>query len=402
MEAATQRNGITRLEVTMELLRIENLRALVEHKQWPCISMYLPTHRTGRKEIREDPIRLKNAIAEAKERLSEAGYPKDRSCKLLEQAGNLVVSQSFWLYQSDGLALFASPEMFQYYRLPLRFQHEVVVLDHFSIRQLVPLFSEDGRFYILALSQKQIRFFEATRLGIQEVAVPEMLKNIGDLRQYDQAEEHIQGHTMALTQTARTNVVLHGQATIADKATYKDDVTRYIQAVARKLEKYLGTDTAPLVLAAVEYEQAFYRQENAYPNLVDEGILGNPQELDQNQIHDAAWEIVQPHFAQARQTMLGHYANLSNTDKTSDSLETILPAAYHGRVRALFIEANAKAWGRFDPETLLTTVHGSCGEGDVDLIDLATVYVLEHQGTIYALRREEMPAESPLAAMFRY
>ena len=172
--------------------------------------------------------------------------------------------------------------------------------------------------------------------------------------------------------------------------------------VARKLEKYLGTDTAPLVLAAVEYEQAFYRQENAYPNLVDEGILGNPQELDQNQIHDAAWEIVQPHFAQARQTMLGHYANLSNTDKTSDSLETILPAAYHGRVRALFIEANAKAWGQFDPETLLTTVHGSCGEGDVDLIDLATVYVLEHQGTIYALRREEMPAESPLAAMFRY
>ncbi len=386
----------------MELLRTENLRALVEHKQWPSISIYLPTHRTGRKEIREDPIRLKNAIAEAKERLSEAGYPRDQASDLLEQASNLVVSQSFWLYQSDGLALFASRELFQFYRLPLRFQDEVVVSDHFSIRQLVPMFSEDGRFYVLALSQKQIRFFEATRLGIQEIAVPEMLKSIGDLRQYDQAEEHIQGHTMALTQTARTNVVLHGQGTIADKATYKDDVTRYIQAVARKLEKYLSTETAPLVLAGVEYEQAFYRQENAYHNLLNEGIPGNPQELDQNQIHDAAWEIVEPYFAQARQTMLGHYADFSNTDKTSDKLETILPAAYHGRVRALFIEPNAKAWGQFDPETLLTTVHDSPGEGDVDLIDLATVYVLEHQGTIYALRREEMPTGSPHAAIFRY
>ena len=185
------------------------------------------------------------------------------------------------------------------------------------------------------------------------------------------------------------------KGTIADKATYKDDVTRYIQAVARKLEKYLSTETAPLVLAGVEYEQAFYRQENAYHNLLNEGIPGNPQELDQNQIHDAAWEIVEPYFAQARQTMLGHYADFSNTDKTSDKLETILPAAYHGRVRALFIEPNAKAWGQFDPETLLTTVHDSPGEGDVDLIDLATVYVLEHQGTIYALRREEMPAEVP-------
>ncbi len=386
----------------MELLRIETLRALVEHKQWPCISMYLPTHRTGRKEIREDSIRLKNAIAEAKERLSEAGYSKDRASKLLEQASNLVVNQSFWLYQSDGLALFASPELFQYYRLPLRFRDEVVVSDHFSIRQLVPLFSEDGRFYILALSQKQIRFFEATRLGIQERAVPEMLKSIDDLRQYDAVEEHLQAHTMAISQAAATNLVFHGQGGIADKATYKSDIVQYVRAVARKLEKYLNSDAAPLVLAGVEYEQAFYRRENAYHNLLDEGVLGNPEELDPNQLHAAALEIVEPRFAEARRTILGHYADLSNTDKTSDRLETILPAAHHGRVRALFIETHAKVWGQFDPDTLLTTLHGSPEEGDVDLIDLATVYVLQHQGMIYAMRKEEMPTESPQAAIFRY
>jgi len=386
----------------MELLRTANLRALVEHKQWPSISIYLPTHRTGRKEIREDPIRLKNAIAEAKERLAEAGYSRDQASQLLESASNLVTNQGFWLYQSDGLAVFASPEWFQYYRLPLRFQDEVVVMDHFSIKQLVPMFSEDGRFYVLALSQKQVRFFEATRLGIQERAVPEMPKSIADLRQYEEAEEHIQGHTVAIAQTGRTNVIFHGQGTIADKAMYKEDVVRYVRTVARKLEKYLGADTSPLVLAGVEYEQAFYRQENAYPTLLDEGIVGNPEGLNQNQIHDAAWEIVEPHFAEARQTILGHYADLSNTDKTSDRIETILPAAYHGRVRALFIETNARTWGKFDPDTLLTTVHDNPAEGDTDLIDLATVHVLQHQGTIYALGKEEMPAASPHAAMFRY
>jgi hypothetical protein len=386
----------------MELLRIENLRALVEHKQWPCVSMYLPTHRTGRKEIREDPIRLKNAIAEAKEQLGKAGYSRDQASDFLQSTSNLVVNQGFWLYQSDGLAVFASPELFQYYRLPLRFQDEVVVTDHFCVKPLVPLFSEDGRFYVLALSQKQIRFFEATRLGIQERAVPEMPKNIADFRQYDVAEEHIRGHTMAISATARTNVVFHGQGTITDKATYKEDVVRYLRTVARKLEKYLGGDTAPLVLAAVEYEQAFYRQENAYHNLLDDGIVGNPEGLDQNQIHKAAREIVEPRFAEARRTILGHYANLSNTDKTSDRIETILPAAHSGRVRALFIQTNARAWGTFDPTTLLTTVHDNPADGDTDLIDLATVYVLEHQGTIYALREEEMPATSPQAAIFRY
>jgi hypothetical protein len=30
------------------------------------------------------------------------------------------------------------------------------------------------------------------------------------------------------------------------------------------------------------------------------------------------------------------------------------------------------------------------------------VYVLQHQGMIYGLQREEMPTESPCAAIFRY
>jgi len=386
----------------MELLRIDNLRALVEHRQRPCISMYLPTHRTGRKEIREDPIRLKNAIGDAKTRLHQAGYSRDQATELLQPASDLVVSQSFWLYQSDGLAVFVSPELFRHYRLPLRFQDEVVVTDHFSIKQLVPLFSEDGRFYILALSQKRIRFFEATHLGIQERAVPEMPKNISDLRQYDVEEEHLQAHTIAMTQTARTSLVFHGQSSIVDKATYKDDVVRYVRTVARKLEKYLNPDNSPLVLAGVEYEQSFYRQENAYPSLLEEGIVGSPDELDPNDLHDAAWEIVEPHFVGARRAILGHYADLSNTDKTSDLLTTILPAACAGRVRALFIQVNATVWGTFDANALSAAAHDSPEEGDVDLIDLASVYVLEHQGTIYALRKEEMPTDSPQAAIFRY
>jgi hypothetical protein len=389
-------------EVNMELLRTDNLRALVEHRQWPSISIYLPTHRTGRKEIREDPIRLKNAIAEAKERLHQAGYPRERARELLEPASNLVVNQSFWLYQSDGLAMFASPELFQYYRLPLRFQDEVVVTDHFAIKQLVPIFSEDGRFYVLALSQKQVRFFQATRLGIQEVAVPEMVKSIDDLRQYDAVEEHLQAHTMAITQAATTNLVFHGRGGIADKATYKSDIVQFVRAVARRLEKYLNSSAAPLVLAGVDYEQALYRQENTYHHLMDEGIVGNPEELDQNQLHEAAWEIVEPRFTEARRAILSHYADLSNTERTSDLLETILPAAYRGRVRALFIQTNARVWGRFDPDTGSVTVHDSPAKGDVDLIDLATVYVLEHQGMIYALRKEEMPTESLQAAIFRY
>jgi hypothetical protein len=386
----------------MRQFRIADLRALAERRQWPCVSLYLPTHRAGR-DTREDPIRLRNAVGGAKERLAEAGYPKDRAAEMLDPAYDLIASRDFWLHQSDGLAVFATPDLFQYYRVPLTFRDEVVVTDHFAIRQLIPLFTEDGRFHILALSQNRVRFFEATRTGIREQAVPDMLKSIDDLKQFEDAEESLQGHTMNMTQTrGNTDIVFHGQGNIADKARYKADVLQYIRMVARKLEKYLNADTAPLVLAAVEYEQAFYRQVNTYQSLVEEGIHGNPDDRNEDEIHRAAWEIVEPHFAQARQTSLGHFADLAGTGKTSDQIDQILPAALHGRVRTLYLRTDIPVWGRFDPDALSVETRAQPRDGDMDLLCTATLYVLGHKGTVYALRKEEMPTQQPQAAMFRY
>jgi hypothetical protein len=387
----------------MQLFQIDDLRTLTEQREPPCVSLYLPTHRAGRKETQEDPIRLKNAVAQAREKLTVAGYPRDAITELLQPAAALITRRDFWQQRANGLALFLAPGLFQYYRVPLNLQDEVVVADHFSVRQLLPLFAEDGRFYVLALSQKQIRFFEATRTGIQEREVPEMLKGIADLKQYDEAQAQLQGHTMNLTGTApRTDIIFHGQGNIADKATYKADVAQYINLVSKKIAKYLDGHTAPLIVAAVEYEQALYREANGYGHLLEEGILGNPDGLDEGQLHRAAWEIVEPHFAEARRDILGHFADLSNTPKTSDRIEEILPAACHGRVRTLFLQAQAHAWGTFDAERLSVEVHDSPADGDVDLLDIATVCVLQHQGMVYALPQDQMPAESHVAALFRY
>ncbi len=388
----------------MKLFRIADLRVLAERRQWPCVSLFLPTHRMG-KDTREDPIRLRNAVGGAKDRLTQAGYPKDRVAQMLEPVNDLIASRDFWLHQSSGLAVFLAPDFFEYDRVPLKLHDDVVVTDHFAVRQLIPLFTEDGRFYTLAMSQKHIRLFEATRTGIQERAVPDMLQNIEELRKYDGTEEYLQGHTIAPTSgTGGTGAILalHSSGTIADKAQYKADVQRYVHAVARKLDRFLTDDTAPLVLAAVEYEQAFFRQECEYPHLLETGIEGNPDGLNEDQIHRAAWEIVEPQFTKAKKESLGHFADLLNTGKTSDKIEQILPAAAHGRVRALYLRTDVPVWGRFDPKTSAVEVHETAQEGDRDLLDLATIHVLQNKGIAYALHKEEMPTKNPHAAMFRY
>ena len=233
--------------------------------------------------------------------------------------------------------------------------------------------------------------------------MPDLLQSIDDLRQFDEAQAQLQGHTMVPTgRAARTDIMFHGQGNIADKTTYKAEVVDYINAVCKKIEKYLNGQTAPLVLAAVDYEQAFYRENNSYRNLLEDGILGNPDGWNERQIHQAAWKIVEPYFTAGRQTSLQHFADLSNTGKTSTQLSEIVPAACHGRVRTLFLQTQARAWGTFDAQSLRVEIHQEATDGDVDLIDLASVCVLQNKGMIYALPREQMPAQSDIAALFRY
>jgi hypothetical protein len=110
----------------------------------------------------QDPIRFKNLIRQAEELLVSSGLRGQDARDLLEPVKKLDNSE-FWQYQSDGLAIFISTNVFRYYCLPLNFEELVVVTDRFHFKPLLPLLTGDGKFYILALSQNDVRLLQGTR-----------------------------------------------------------------------------------------------------------------------------------------------------------------------------------------------------------------------------------------------
>ena len=56
----------------MDILTKVELEGLMRKEQQWCVSIYLPTHRTGT-ETQQDPIRLKNLLREAEKHLSAQG-----------------------------------------------------------------------------------------------------------------------------------------------------------------------------------------------------------------------------------------------------------------------------------------------------------------------------------------
>lgn len=66
----------------MNLISVEGLKALVQQSAVLCVSIYMPV--AGGTEIPQNPIRFKNLIREAEDKIVEYGFDKKEAVELLE------------------------------------------------------------------------------------------------------------------------------------------------------------------------------------------------------------------------------------------------------------------------------------------------------------------------------
>ncbi len=387
----------------MPLLSIDELKAVVENPQSPCISIYMPTQKAG-PDTRQNRIRFKNLIREAEERLDAMGVDQNEAAKFLQQAHELDTNE-FWEQQDHGLTIFISPTVFRYYQLPVAFQELVVVSSQFHLKPLLHLINNDGRFYLLALSQKDVRFFQGTRSSINEVMVENMPKSLDEALQKDETAQEGQfriatsrgGTSNSFTQPGS----FHGQGS-PDRDKHQEDILQFFNLIDAALHKKLRDQKAPLVLAGVEYLHPIYQSANTYSHLVEEGITGNPENLKPEELHNQAWQIVEPLFQQAQKEVQEHYRELTGTGKTSHDIKEVISAAYFQRIDALFVPVGQQLWGKFDPDTLSVDLHPEPEPDDEDMLDFAAIHTLLNGGTVYAVEPEQVPDAAPSAAILRF
>jgi hypothetical protein len=101
------------------MFRRSDLTALTDVATKLGVSIFLPTHVRGN-EIRQDPIRLKNLAAEARDKLLAAGLARASADEMLAPAAALVEDRKFWQHQSRGLALFLDGGGARHYKVPCR------------------------------------------------------------------------------------------------------------------------------------------------------------------------------------------------------------------------------------------------------------------------------------------
>jgi hypothetical protein len=378
----------------MNVFTRNELKTLMEKTEGPCVSIFMPTLRGG-VQSQQNPIRFKNMLREAEERIVASGLRPPEAKELLEPAQKLLQDGPFWR-QSNGIALFLSPKTYRYYRLPFDFEELLVVSDRFNVKPLLRLPATAERFYILALSQNRVRLLEGVNRKINEIdlEIENIPKSLAEAMKYDDLEKQRQAHS-----GAPGTSIFHSHSP-ADDA--KVNILRYFQQIDKGLKELLRDKHVPLLLAGVSYLLSMYREVNSYQHLLPEGIEGSPDRMEAEELYERAVAVLEPYSLKARQEAVDLFKQAAGTGLTSNDVKEIVPAAYYGRVDILFVNNELHLWGAFDPDTNVVELKPKAEHGNGDLLDLAAVHTILNGGVVYAVKHEDMPENVLLAAVYRY
>ncbi len=383
----------------MDLISRDELKRLMDERHDPCISIYSSQETKGPK-TRENHIHYKNLLREAEAQLESYGYKLHRLEDMLHPARHLLENDLFWQHQAGGLAVFISPDRFKTYRVPMSFQDTAVVNDRFHIKNLLPLFTSNGMFYVLCAGKKQLRLLQCTRFNCKQMDPGDMPQNMDEALGEEIEPGLLEFHAKAMPATSGGKAPHPGHG--EDHGDRQNKIHRYFQEIDKGVKSILKDRNAPLVVCVSEDESDLYKRVNSYPQMVKETITKNPEVISNQELQQKAWEIVEPLFNADRQREISRYHDLAGTGQTATGTEDIVKAALQSRVRTLFVDDKAQIWGYYRTDTLETEIHTERMPGDSDLLDLAAVYTLTNGGWVYAEKPDSMPDNYPAAAILRY
>lgn len=388
----------------MTLLNKELFEQLAQSSDTPSISLYLPLETEADKHDK-NRIRLKNHLTAAAERLQEAyDLSAAEVTEMLQPAEQMIANARFStdLELDEGMAIFLSPEVTEIHTLPISFTEQLIITNHFYLTPLLPLLMNNGRYYILALSQNEIRLLQASAHTIEQVTLDDDIPtSLSEALKWEDPEAQSQWHTNVSPHARHSRqAVFHGHG-VTNQETQKEEIREYFRRVAAGIDALLKEEKAPLVLAGVNYLLPIYREVSHYPHLLENGVPGNPEQLAAQTLQEQTWAIVAPHFEEAHQAAATRFANAAGSDMVTDELEKVIVAAHYGQVESLFLNKESQYWGVFDA-TQGTVQRGSSADHEPqELLERTAVQTYLHGGTVYVLPGTQMPSEANAAALLR-
>ena len=369
------------------------INKLVNRNGSDLVTITLPTHKTG-EESKQDPIRLKNLLAEAVSTLKENGKKEPDAEKYLKSAFDLLDKPMFWAHADDGLAIYISEAESEIYKLPYKVDEEVYVNDHHLITPLLPMLSMQGTFCVLVASRQNAKLLKCTRNEVEDITPSDVSLSVDEYLEVD-PQKQLQFHSGDQGQKA---MYFGHNASEEDKMVV---VEQYFRELEKGVTRVMRERKDPLVQVGLKENLTLYKKINNYKRLIDQAVETNPDELIDSDIRDKGWSVIQKHFLKDMYESLENFSEQPE-GKVSTNLGKIVEATIQGRTETIFISKEEKKWGLFDEAEQEVHYSSERKKDDIELLNWLSITGRKTGSDVYVLPKDEMPMRSMVAAEFRF
>jgi hypothetical protein len=359
---------------TMQLADLKEL-AFVEG---PCLTITVPI-RPAENTSRQDYMRLKSAAQSAEQPLAEYGMNPKQIREFLDPLSH--IDGDSWGGDFGTLVVFQAPKAFRCFRVREQLRDSSVVADRFQVLPVLrALLGGHRQFYLLALSQKHVRLLRCTNHSSDEVTLgPNVPTSVEQWLNTRSPAASPDRSAAPQSETAGTFNSVH------DRDNLDPHIGNFFHRINEAVSDALRGETAPLVLAGVEYETAMYRDLNSYEHLAEGHVHGSAESLKGGELHKRALEVAERAFEEPMKKALQLYEKFGGTERVASKTVDIAKAAQEGRVAHLFVAEGAR--------------DASAGQ---DSLNVAVLQTIAHGGEIWIIAPDRIPGQGAAAALLRF
>lgn len=361
----------------------KQIQTLNETRADACISIYLPTTPVTQ-DIDQSRILFGNLTRRAVSQLEDNGLDKRRLAKFHEMFDDLAEDDEFWRVQANSLAVLATPDRIQTYRLANGLSETVEVSGRFHLKPLLRAVTFPHAAYVLALSENSVRLVEVSAdLPATEVSVPDLPKDAA-----------------SATGKSTINDRSHSRR-IHGSEGQKVQLTKFIRQIEHALRPFLAKSDLPLILAASEPLASLFPNVSSI-DLLPGAISRTTDRSTPAELAAEARKVLDTHYAGELDRYRETFEARSGDGRTTTDISDAARAATFGAVETLLVDIDAVVHGTVDDDSGAVTFSETPDANNYGVVDEIAARALISGARVLGVRKQDLPEGQHLSAVLRY
>ena len=354
-----------------------DIEKLQQIHAFPAVSILAPTHR-HEPGTSEDSIRLRNLMNRAQHRLLGM-YPRREVAPIIDRLEQALATLDL-NRPLDAVALFATRDTTQVFKLPFPVREQVVVDETFATRDLVRGLARLPRYQVLVLAEKPARLFEGTGDELVEVRAGGFPVEVEGSRGEPLESGGYPVHTSRSDEQQR----------------------QFFRRVDRALGTANAEEPLPVFVLGVARDLGYFDQVTAHHDRIAARVAGGHERTPPGELATVVEPAVRRFFDEGRSAALTRLIEAIGTRRAALGIDEVWRAAHEGRGDMLLVEddyfagPSSLVGGRLQP--------AATDDPDVldDPVDEIVEAVLAHHGDVVFLERHALAEYGRIGLITRY